>query len=58
MKKITIVYNAIVLEALAYYLKDLRKIPDRLPPEKNFDPDNFLLDFGIWLANEHKRTPK
>ena len=58
MKKMKIVYHAVVLEALAHYFRDRRQISEGLPSGKNFDPDNFLLDFGIWLANEHKKTPK
>jgi len=52
------VCSAIVLEALTHYIRDRRQISAVLPFGKSFDPDGFLLDFGIWLANEHKRAPK
>jgi hypothetical protein len=58
MKKMKIVCSAIVLEALTHYIRDRRQISAVLPFGKSFDPDGFLLDFGIWLANEHKRAPK
>lgn len=48
-------YEAIVRQALEDYSKDrLRDGPDALPS----DPDEFLYDFGIWLAAKHKEPKK